>query len=229
MDSRTVFVLLWMLLSYTSTGIKLDGNGYVDIVIAISSNVPEDYMLIDKIKNMFTEGLFHLYLALDKKVYFKEATILVPPHWSTKDFSRARTETFEKAKIRIDSPHPAYGDEPYTNQYGECGAEGQYFHFTPNFLRDDKLIKLYGSRGKVLVHEWAHLRWGVYDEYSEKTPFYRSASGKIEVTRCSKSIKGLLRDVSTEPFQLCHNDSRTLLPTDRCSFSPTNFKAQTAP
>lgn len=50
MDSRTVFVLSLMLLSYTSTGIKLDGNGYVDIVIAISSDVPEDYMLIDKIK-----------------------------------------------------------------------------------------------------------------------------------------------------------------------------------
>ncbi len=32
-----MFVLLWMLLSSTSTGIKLDGNGYVDVVIAISS------------------------------------------------------------------------------------------------------------------------------------------------------------------------------------------------
>ncbi len=54
MDSRTMFVLLWMLLSSTSTGIKLDGNGYVDIVIAISSKVPQDNTLVDKIKvNMF--------------------------------------------------------------------------------------------------------------------------------------------------------------------------------
>uniref|UniRef100_A0A8C1YAB4 Calcium-activated chloride channel N-terminal domain-containing protein n=1 Tax=Cyprinus carpio TaxID=7962 RepID=A0A8C1YAB4_CYPCA len=50
MDSRMVFVLLWMLLLSTSTGIKLDGNGYVDVVIAISSNVPQDNRLIDKIK-----------------------------------------------------------------------------------------------------------------------------------------------------------------------------------
>ncbi len=45
-----MFVLLWMLLSSTSTGIKLDGNGYVDVVIAISSKVPQDDTLIDKIK-----------------------------------------------------------------------------------------------------------------------------------------------------------------------------------
>ncbi len=50
MDSRMKFVLLWMLLSFTCTRIKLDGNGYVDIVIAISSKVPQDDMLVDKIK-----------------------------------------------------------------------------------------------------------------------------------------------------------------------------------
>ncbi len=55
-----VFVLLWMLLSSTSTGIKLDGNGYVDVVIAISSKVPQDNRLIDKIKvNMYLFSLFN--------------------------------------------------------------------------------------------------------------------------------------------------------------------------
>ncbi|XP_043114419.1 calcium-activated chloride channel regulator 3A-1-like [Puntigrus tetrazona] len=181
MDSRTVFVL-WMLLLSTSTGIKLDGNGYVDIVIAISSRVPQDHTLVDKIKEMFTEGSLYLYEALDKKVYFRETTILVPPQWNSKDFTKARTESFEKAKIIIDNPNPVYGDEPYTNQYGECGAEGQYIHLTPNFLRDKTLINIYGAKGRVLVHEWAHLRWGVYDEYSEEKPFHYS-NGKIEATR----------------------------------------------
>jgi len=32
------------------------------------------------------------------------------------------------------------------------------------------------------VHEWAHLRWGVFDEYSETQPFYHS-KGRIEATR----------------------------------------------
>ncbi len=48
-----MLVLLWMLLSSTSTGIKLDGNGYIDVVIAISSKVPQDDTLVDKIKVKF--------------------------------------------------------------------------------------------------------------------------------------------------------------------------------
>ncbi|XP_056329948.1 calcium-activated chloride channel regulator 1 [Danio aesculapii] len=225
MHLRSVFVLVMTLLSSTSTGIKLDGNGYVDITIAISSKVLEDEKLINKIKDMVTEGSVHLYKALDKKVYFKEVTILVPLNWNSKVFTKARTELFETGVIRVDNAHPAYGDEPYTNQYGECGAEGQYIHFTPNFLRDDKLIKLYGSRGKVLVHEWAHLRWGVYDEYNEKTPFYRSANGKIESTRCSKNIEGQLYDVTADPLQPCQNDPQTSLPTDGCRFIPNKYQS----
>ncbi|XP_051717359.1 calcium-activated chloride channel regulator 1-like [Ctenopharyngodon idella] len=220
MDSRTVLVLLWMLLLCTSTGIKLDGNGYVDVTIAISSRVPQDNTLIDKIKDMVTEGSIHLHQAMDKKVYFKEATILVPPTWNSKEFTKARAESYEKAKIIIDNANRAYGDEPYTHQYGECGAEAQYIHFTPNFLRDDKLIKTYGSRGKVLVHEWAHLRWGVYDEYSETKPFYHS-NGRIEATRCSKNIEGQFYDESNRP---CHTDPQTLLPTNGCKFFPNKYQ-----
>ncbi|ROL43988.1 Calcium-activated chloride channel regulator 3A-1 [Anabarilius grahami] len=219
MDSRTVFVLLWMLLS-SSIGIKLDGNGYVDVTIAISSRVPQDNTLIDKIKDMVTKGSIHLHQALDKKVYFKEATILVPPHWNSKEFTKARAESYEKANIRIDNANPAYGDEPYTLQYDECGAEAQFIHFTPNFLQDDTLIKTYGSRGKVLVHEWAHLRWGVYDEYSETNPFYYS-NGHIEATRCSKNIEGQYYDESRQP---CQTDPQTLLPTKGCKFFPNKYQ-----
>ncbi|XP_058655380.1 calcium-activated chloride channel regulator 3A-1-like [Onychostoma macrolepis] len=220
MDSRTVFVLLWMLLSSTSTGIKLDGNGYVDIVIAISSKVPQDNRLIDQIKEMVTEGSFYLYDALDEKVYFREATILVPPEWNGTDFAKARTESFGKAKIRIDNPNPAYGVEPYTNQYGDCGAEGEFIHFTPEYLLNDNLIELFGSRGRVFVHEWAHVRWGVYDEYNGEEPFYHS-NGRIEATRCSKNIEGQFYEVTAGGFlQECRIDPQTSLPTEGCVFFP---------
>ncbi|KAF4103937.1 calcium-activated chloride channel regulator 1-like [Onychostoma macrolepis] len=220
MDSRTVFVLLWMLLSSTSTGIRLDGNGYVDVVIAISAKVPQDNRLIDKIKEMVTEGSFYLYNALDKKVYFREATILVPPEWNGTDFTKARTESFGKAKIRIDNPNPAYGVEPYTNQYGECGAEGEYIHFTPEYLLNDTFIQLYGSRGRVFVHEWAHVRWGVYDECNGEKPFYHS-NGRIEATRCSKNIEGQFYEVTAGgSLQQCRIDPQTSLPTKGCMFFP---------
>uniref|UniRef100_A0A8C1ZI81 Chloride channel accessory 1 n=1 Tax=Cyprinus carpio TaxID=7962 RepID=A0A8C1ZI81_CYPCA len=177
MDSRMVFVLLWMLLLSTSTGIKLDGNGYVDVVIAISSNVPQDNRLIDKIKEMVTEGSLYLYHALDEKVYFREATILVPPQWNGTNFTK-------RIMLLIDNANPSYGFEPYTKQYGECGAEGEYIHFTPEYLLNDTFIELYGSRGRIFVHEWAHLRWGVFDECNGEKPFYHS-NGRIEATRKS--------------------------------------------
>uniref|UniRef100_A0A8C1ZEF1 Chloride channel accessory 1 n=1 Tax=Cyprinus carpio TaxID=7962 RepID=A0A8C1ZEF1_CYPCA len=218
MDSRMVFVLLWMLLLSTSTGIKLDGNGYVDVVIAISSNVPQDNRLIDKIKEMVTEGSLYLYHALDEKVYFKEATILVPPQWNGTNFTKAKTESFGKAKIRIDNANPSYGFEPYTNQYGECGAEGEYIHFTPEYLLNDTLTELYGSRGKIFVHEWAHLRWGVFDECNGEKPFYHS-NGRIEATRCSKNIKVEFYEVTAGgSLQQCSIDPQTSLPTKGCMF-----------
>ncbi|XP_048015954.1 calcium-activated chloride channel regulator 1-like [Megalobrama amblycephala] len=96
----------------------------------------------------------------------------------------------------------------------------QFIHFTPNFLRNDTLIKTYGSRGKVLVHEWAHLRWGVYDEYSETKPFYYS-NGRIEATRCSKNIEGQFYDESRQP---CQTDPQTLLPTEWCKFFPNKYQ-----
>uniref|UniRef100_A0A8C1XDT6 Chloride channel accessory 1 n=1 Tax=Cyprinus carpio TaxID=7962 RepID=A0A8C1XDT6_CYPCA len=216
MDSRMVFVLLWMLLLSTSTGIKLDGNGYVDVVIAISSNVPQDNRLIDKIKEMVTEGSLYLYHALDEKVYFREATILVPPQWNGTNFTKARTESFGKAKIRIDNANPSYGFEPYTKQYGECGAEGEYIHFTPEYLLNDTFIELYGSRGRIFVHEWAHLRWGVFDECNGEKPFYHS-NGRIEATRCSKNIKVEFYEVTAGgSLQQCSIDPQTLLPTEGC-------------
>ncbi|XP_075924993.1 calcium-activated chloride channel regulator 1-like [Petromyzon marinus] len=36
--------------------------------------------------------------------------------------------------------------------------------------------------GRAFVHEWGHLRWGLYDEYSIDIPFYFE-SGKVEFTR----------------------------------------------
>ncbi|XDV32647.1 hypothetical protein PO909_003400, partial [Leuciscus waleckii] len=222
MDSRRVFFLLWTLLSSTSTGIKLDvDGGYVDIIIAVGSKVPQDNTLIDKIKDMVTEGSLHLHQALDKKVYFKDVTILVPSHWNSKEFTRARTESFEKAKIKIDN---ADSTEPNTHQYGECGKEGEYILFTPNFLLNDTVVQVYGSRGRVFVHEWAHLRWGVYDEYSKTKPFYYS-NGRIEATRCSKSIEGQYYERTADgSLQACRIDPQTFLPTDECTFFPNKYQ-----
>uniref|UniRef100_A0A8C1D8A1 Chloride channel accessory 1 n=1 Tax=Cyprinus carpio carpio TaxID=630221 RepID=A0A8C1D8A1_CYPCA len=195
MDSTVMVVLLWILLPSTTTGIKLDGNGYVDVIIAISSRVPQDDTLIDKIKEMVTEGSFSLYDALNKKVYFREVTILVPPQWNGTNFTKARTEQFQceiQAKIRIDNANPAYGVEPYTNQYGEC------------------------ERSFIFLQ---HLY--IYHEIGEvRKPFYHSNS-HIEATRCSEKTGGQFFDVTAGgSLQPCRIDPQTSLPTKGCIFFP---------
>ena len=41
----------------------------------------------------------------------------------------------------------------------------------------------YSLIGRIFVHEWAHLRWGVFDEYNVDRPFYISRKNTIEATR----------------------------------------------
>ncbi|XP_036834969.1 calcium-activated chloride channel regulator 3A-1-like [Oncorhynchus mykiss] len=182
MASEAVAVLLLVFLSGSTFGIKLEGNGYTDVLIAINPVVPENPLLIERIKEMVSNASSVLFTATEDKFYFEEITILVPPNWSQGDYGRTKTETYEKAKIIINEENRAYGDQPYTLQYGQCGSESRYIHLTTKFILDDELIKLYGPRGKVLVHEWAHLRWGVYDEFDDGQPFYKGAHSDIQVT-----------------------------------------------
>ncbi|KAL6078618.1 hypothetical protein STEG23_020854, partial [Scotinomys teguina] len=44
---------------------------------------------------------------------------------------------------------------------------------------------------RVFVHEWAHLRWGVFDEYNNDKPVYMNGRNEIQVTRCSSDITGV--------------------------------------
>ncbi|XP_046905997.1 calcium-activated chloride channel regulator 4-like [Hypomesus transpacificus] len=180
MASKVVVVLVMLYLSGFTCGIRLDENGYTDILIAINPAVTEDPLLLERIKETVSDASSYLFQVMNNKLYFKDVTILVPPKWTGK-YSRANTETYEKANIIIDEPNKFNGNDPYTIHYGECGTEGRYISLTPDFLKLDQLIKFYGPRGRVLVHEWAHLRWGVYDEYDERKPFY-TADGKLEAT-----------------------------------------------
>ncbi|XP_066525167.1 calcium-activated chloride channel regulator 4A-like isoform X2 [Hoplias malabaricus] len=215
-----IFTLVLLLLNTLGmiSGIRLDGNGYTDIVIAINPAVPENEALIDQIKGMITNGSEYLLQALDKKVYIKEVKILVPPNWRG-TYERARRETYDKANIIIDYPNPAFGNDPYTKQLKGCGEESDYIHLTQEFLLNDTLVKVYGPRGRVFVHQWAHLRWGVFDEYNENEPFYFSSTKEIQPTRCSGEITGQRYKLMNGDTLSCREDENGL-PTKECQFFP---------
>ncbi|KAI5938150.1 Calcium-activated chloride channel regulator 2 [Manis javanica] len=189
------FMVLLVALSpellFLGVGVQLQDNGYDGLLVAIHPRVSEDQNLISNIKEMITEASFYLFNATKRRVFFRNIKILIPATWKANNYSKVKQESYEKANVIVTDWYGAHGDDPYTLQYRGCGKEGKYIHFTSNFLLNDRLTAGYGSRGRVFVHEWAHLRWGVFDEYNSEKPFYVNGKNQIKTTRCSSDITGI--------------------------------------
>ncbi|XP_069594073.1 calcium-activated chloride channel regulator 1-like [Ranitomeya imitator] len=203
--------------------VKCNAGAYDDIVIAIHPEVPEDVVLIEKIQKMVKEATRELFNATRQRLYIKSGKILIPKTWSRSYKNRTR-ERYEKADVVIAKSFLRTGDAPYTKQYGGCGEKGQYIHLTPNFLIQEDLTSFYGPYGKVFVHEWAHLRWGVFEEHNIEQPFYISGKHQIEATRCSVNINGTYRRPQSSQNSCvtrpCSVDHGTGLFTRGCTFYP---------
>ncbi|XP_029805197.1 calcium-activated chloride channel regulator 2 [Suricata suricatta] len=187
----TLLVALIPELLCLGAGVQLQDNGYDGLLVAINPQVSEDQNLIPNIKEMITEASFYLFNATKRRVFFRNIKILVPATWKANNYSKVKQELYEKANVIVTDWYGAHGDDPYTLQYRGCGKEGKYIQFTSNFLLNDALTAGYGPRGRVFVHEWAHLRWGVFDEYNYEKPFYINGQNQIKVTRCSSDITGI--------------------------------------
>ncbi|XP_068808710.1 calcium-activated chloride channel regulator 1 [Struthio camelus] len=193
---RSLIFLLTFQFLHVARGSKvwLNESGYEDLVIAINPKVPEDANIIENTKAMVKDASNYLFEATKHRFFFKSVKIIIPKTWrKNTNYSRLKTESYDKADVIIADPFLKYGDDPYTLQYGGCKEKGRYIHFTPNFLLKSSSLNVYGERGRVFVHEWAHLRWGVFDEYNSDAPFYvstNSGAASVEATRCSASVTG---------------------------------------
>lgn len=183
-------------LNFAST-LGLDGNGYKGIIVSIHKNVPEDDNIINNIKTLISKASAFLYNSTNQGVYFKEVTIVVPSTWSLRpEYEILPGNFFSKAHVRVDNANPEYGDAPYTLQPGGCGEPGHYVHLTPWFVKelDGKTKEMFGAPERQLVHEWAHLRYGVFDEYGipgdKRYPMFYQENGRIRPTSCIRDIKG---------------------------------------
>ncbi|XP_059839810.1 calcium-activated chloride channel regulator 1-like isoform X2 [Hypanus sabinus] len=217
-----VFSYLLCIYIDSSCGIHVLGNGYKDIVIAINPSIPYDKKLPEKIQAMMIEASSFLHQATKKSLYFSDVNILLPKTWpyNSSSVQRSTNQSYEKANVIIAEPNPLNGDTPYTLQYGGCGEKGFYIHLTPNFLLNDSLVQVYGKKERSFVHEWAHLQWGIFNEYDEQVPFYRSSDGVIEATRCSKEVEGSKKVCSSGICSDCTINKKTRLPDGYCTFYP---------
>ena len=50
---------------------------------------------------------------------------------------------------------------------GECGSRGEFIHLTPNYLinLNDSSEETIGPHNNTFVHEWAKLKYGVFEEF----------------------------------------------------------------
>ncbi|XP_061042355.1 calcium-activated chloride channel regulator 4-like [Eubalaena glacialis] len=228
---RFVFLLALYLLQGSNTSlVRLDNNGYEGIIIAIDPAVPEDETLIEQIKDMVTAASTYLFEATEKRFFFKNVSILIPENWKNKtQYKRPKHESYKHADVLVSPPTLPGRDEPYTKQFTACEEKGEYIHFTLDFVLGKKQ-KEFGPSGRLFVHEWAHLRWGVFDEYNDDEPFYSAKSKKIEATRCSRGITGINRVYKCQGNSCvtsrCKIDSKTKLYQKDCQFFPDKYQTE---
>ncbi|XP_063590520.1 calcium-activated chloride channel regulator 4A-like [Penaeus indicus] len=187
--------------------LELVNNGYEDLVVAISPSVNESNALdiIEAIKRTVIEASAVLFKATHQRTYFKDVKILLPITWTSTTYDQiAFNQHFQSSEIRVDVSNAVYGDQPYTDQPGGCGAPGRYIHFTPEYLLNDDEAAWWGLRPKTLVHEWAKLRWGVFAEIGYPNdptapPFFWNSSEvngteNVSPTYCAnRELSGELR------------------------------------
>ncbi|XP_070559947.1 calcium-activated chloride channel regulator 1-like [Ptychodera flava] len=216
--------------------ISLNNNEYKGILIAITEDVKENVSIVENIKNIsnvitenlgqqdiFTGASSALYQATKNRAFFKEITILLPNTWSDDLTSiEATNEIFDAANIILTKHENVGRETPYTNQFGSCGEEAEYIHLTDKFILDSQwTVDTYGDPGKVIVHEWSHLRWGLFNEYAtnDNERFYLNERGSVEPTRCSKAVIGKSNDFETgKPCNVY--PGRGIRPGKKCRFNP---------
>ncbi|XP_075247261.1 uncharacterized protein LOC142340535 isoform X33 [Convolutriloba macropyga] len=214
--------------------IKLENNGYTGILIGVSDDVVPSQKFLDGLERTLADFSDNLFNSTKRRAYLNQITVALPPTWdhfnfsnisSTTEFPTATSkQTIEWANIIVGGQNPSYSDAPYTRQTGECGEPGDYIHLTEKFVTDSAYTTIaFGDVGKLLVREWGHLRWGLFDESgsSDESPtklFYHGMDGSLHPTRCSAQIEGKPQDAVTGG--MCQIGLDTDLPSDTCLFMP---------
>ncbi|KAL3847553.1 hypothetical protein ACJMK2_018458 [Sinanodonta woodiana] len=194
----------YLIFVFTIIGVKciveLKNNGYEGLYIVIDDNVDENEHLIDRIKTIFTSASDKLFTATKNRAYFRNITIVIPQKWKRKPDYEAISglSTLEQEHIVIHSPcDTSVIQAPYVRQYGPCSKPGLYMNIDPRLLLKNETE--YGSWDQMIVHNWAHLRWGVFDENImpanislSNRYFYQSSRGNRGwlPIKCTKRIRG---------------------------------------
>ncbi|XP_070397546.1 calcium-activated chloride channel regulator 4A-like [Dermacentor albipictus] len=192
---RRAATLLCFLTTAASLDIDSSDGGYKDIWVSISERVPYNESIIENIKALFRSSSEFLHKATNGRVHFKHVTIEAPKTWPKRGSARALSSGFfERSDVRVDQPTALHGDRPFTVQKRRCGEPGDYIQVTPAFLATigNSTANKLENAAYVMVHQWAHYRYGVFDEYGnaddKRYPLTYCDRGKVKLNACSNRI-----------------------------------------
>ncbi|KAL1479977.1 hypothetical protein MTO96_051423, partial [Rhipicephalus appendiculatus] len=194
-DKQKVMLLscavpLWILFLHMANAISIDKSdgGYTDVRVSIHKAVPYNETIVKNIKTLMQQSSEFLHQATHGSLHIKEVIIEIPSMWPPRPNATVRQGSgFERSDIRVSaSSDPRADHRPSTLQPRPCGQPGDYIDLPSRFLEelDGHTTMEYGNPSYVFVHEWAHLRYGVFDEYgmpgSDKYPeLYCDSDGNV--------------------------------------------------
>ncbi|XP_077495680.1 calcium-activated chloride channel regulator 1-like [Amblyomma americanum] len=188
--------LLLLLTNVASLEIDTADGGYKDLLIAIHKDVAYNESIVTNIKELLQSSSEFLHRATNGRVYFKHVTIHFPNTWPKRSSARPVSgSSFERSDLRVELPGSVHEDRPFTIQTRPCGQPGDFIQIPPAFLAELKASTTakYINPAYVFVHEWAHYRYGVFDEYGSQDddafPLTYCVDNKVMLNSCSKQIR----------------------------------------
>ncbi|XP_052719266.1 calcium-activated chloride channel regulator 3A-1-like isoform X3 [Crassostrea angulata] len=181
----------------TQSHLKITNNGYQLLVVAVHDSVPDNPALFEKIKTTFTKASKVLYTATRNRAYFQKIFFLLPHTWTNRpEYKPSTSVTISGADIIFSAPRSTRRNFSHTRMYAGCGHQG--FHtqlLTDIFSNSHPLVQR--SPEKFIVHEFAKLRYGVFEEFSSpgENQFYFSTTyGRLDPVRCTVGLRGIIKN-----------------------------------
>ena len=103
------------------------------------------------IQEVLTKGSEALFLATGHKAYIDSVTIVTPRGWSSQPTSGITQKSTLSPDIVVNHYEPgsdSYGNAPYAKHYDECGEQGEFVHYTDQYLTNDMVTNNFGDAGK---------------------------------------------------------------------------------
>ncbi|XP_061184026.1 calcium-activated chloride channel regulator 4-like [Saccostrea echinata] len=177
--------------------LRISNNGYELLVVGVHDSVPDNPATLQKLKTIFTKASKVLYTATRKRAYFKKIFFILPSSWASRpEYKPSTSVTLTGADIIFSAPRGATRRSfSHTRSYVGCGHQAFHTQLTTDVLNSNHPLAQ-SSPEKYIIHEFATLRYGVFEEYpnpGENEFYFSTAYGRLDPVRCTVGLRGIIK------------------------------------